>query len=171
MRISIAVSIVAVAIAGLLSLHGTAHGATLPRPEHVVIVIEENLGAGGILGSADAPYLNALARQGATFTNASAVTHPSQPNYLALFSGSTQGVKDDGCPKSFSGPNLATALLTAHLTFGGYSEDLPSHDVTACHSGSYARKHNPWVNFPNVPATANLPFADFPSNPAGGPRL
>ena len=30
------------------------------------------------------------------FTRSYAITHPSEPNYLALFSGSTQGVADDG---------------------------------------------------------------------------
>ena len=29
---------------------------------------------------------------------ATPITHPSQPNYLALFSGGTQGVTDDSCP-------------------------------------------------------------------------
>jgi hypothetical protein len=28
----------------------------------------------------------------------------------------------------------------------------------------YARKHNPWVNFSNVPASANQPFTSFPAD-------
>src|SRR4029079_16416268 len=41
-----------------------------------------------------------------------------------------------------------------------------------CTSGSYARKHNPWVNFNTganaVPATANKPFLGyFPTSDAG----
>jgi hypothetical protein len=55
-----------------------------------------------IIGNSNAPYINSLATSGALFTNSFAVTHPSQPNYLALFSGSTQGVTDDNS-HTFSG--------------------------------------------------------------------
>src|SRR5262249_11245821 len=82
----------------------------------------------------------------AVFTRAFAETHPSQPNYLALFSGSTQGVTDDSCPHTFAADNLARALLDAGRTFTGYSEGLPSPGYSGCSSGSYARKHNPWAD-------------------------
>src|SRR5258708_36025068 len=72
-----------------------AFGQSIPRPDHVVIVIEENHSYAEIIGSANAPYINSLAAMGALFTNSFGVTHPSEPNYLALFSGSTQGVTDD----------------------------------------------------------------------------
>ena len=65
----------------------------LPKPDHVVIVMEENHSYADILGSASAPYINALASQGASFTDSHAITHPSEPNYLALFSGSTHVFK------------------------------------------------------------------------------
>ncbi|MGZ4030923.1 MAG: alkaline phosphatase family protein, partial [Tumebacillaceae bacterium] len=136
-----------------------------PKPDHIVIVVEENHAASEIIGNTTvAPYINALAGQGALFTNAHAVEHPSQPNYLDLFSGTNQGVTDDSCPHTFSTPNLATELLAAHLTFGGYSEQLPSVGSTVCHSGKYARKHSPWVNFSNVPASVNLPMSAFPTD-------
>jgi hypothetical protein len=62
--------------------------------DHIVVVVEENHSYNQILGSPDAPYMQS---RGALFTNAHGATHPSQPNYLTLFSGSTQGVKDNGC--------------------------------------------------------------------------
>ena len=71
---------------------------TVPRPDHVVVVVEENHSSTNILGNANAPYINSLANENANFTQSFAVTHPSQPNYLALFSGSTQGVTNDSCP-------------------------------------------------------------------------
>jgi len=67
----------------------------VPTPAHVIVVIEENHGYSQIIGSSQAPYINTLASQGALFTNSYAVTHPSQPNYLALFSGSTHGITND----------------------------------------------------------------------------
>src|SRR5438552_2255832 len=133
----------------------------VPRPDHVVIVIEENHGYSEIIGSSAAPYINSLAAQGALFTHSSAITHPSQPNYLDLFSGSNQGVTDDSCPHSFSSSNLAASLIAGGFTFAGYSEGLPSQGALDCSAGDYWRKHNPWSNFSNVPSSANKPFTAF----------
>src|SRR5216684_6943291 len=111
--------------------------STLPLPTHIVIVVEENHGYSEIIGSSQAPYINTLADEGASFTSSHAITHPSQPNYLALFSGSTQGITDDSCPHTFSTPNLAGELEAASYTFGGFSEDMPSTGSTVCTSGEY----------------------------------
>jgi len=92
-----------------------------------------------------------------------AETHPSEPNYLALFTGSTMGVTKDVCPvNGGSVPNLASELLTAGYTFIGYAEDLPTVGSPACTAGKYARKHVPWANFTNVPPSNSLPFSAFP---------
>lgn len=133
-------------------------------PDHVVIVIEENHSFSNIIGSTQAPYINSLAQQGALFTQSFAVGHPSQPNYLELFSGSNQGVTSDTCPQTFSAENLASELVAAGLTFKGFSEGLPSVGSTVCTSGAYARKHNPWSDFTNVSTSLNLPFTSFPTN-------
>src|SRR5690349_14259526 len=136
----------------------------IPLFDHVVVVVMENHSQSEIIGNtAKAPYINSLASDGANFTQSFAVEHPSEPNYLDLFSGSNQGVTDDSCPHTFSTANLGAQFIEAGLSFSGYSEDLPSVGSTVCTSGLYARKHNPWVNFtvsPNaVPASANKPFA------------
>ncbi len=147
------------------ALPPAAHAAAaLPVPSHVVIVIEENHSYNQIIGSPSAPYINSLAGQGASFTDSHAITHPSQPNYLALFSGSTQGVTSDTCPQSFSAANLGSELIAAGLTFTSYSESMPSAGYTGCTSGEYARKHNPASDFTNVPAAENRTFAEFPAD-------
>lgn len=145
-----------------------------PRPDHVVIVIDENHGFSQIIGSTNAPYINSLTNLGALFTSSHGVTHPSQPNYLALFSGSTQGVTDDTCPppgSPYTTPNLGYNLLTKGFSFAGYSENLPIVGSTICTNGShgYVRKHNAWVDwqgtFSNQYSTAhNLPLTSWPSN-------
>jgi phosphatidylinositol-3-phosphatase len=150
---------------------GSTSASGLPRPDHVVVVIFENHGAGSVIGAAKAPYLNLLAASGATLKDAHGIRHPSQPNYLALFSGSTQGVKDDACPLTFRGPNLAAQLHAAGYTFTGYSEDLPSVGYTGCRTGGYARKHNPWVDFPALPASMNQPYSALPRNYADLPTV
>ncbi|MFF7838589.1 alkaline phosphatase family protein [Streptomyces ossamyceticus] len=134
----------------------------VPRPDHVVVVVEENRGYDQIIGSADAPYLNELALRGASLTEFYAITHPSQPNYLALFAGSTLGVRNDSCPHTLTARNLGSQLLQADLTFAGYAQSMPRVGYTGCNSGAYARRHNPWVNFSNLPASVNRPWTDFP---------
>jgi hypothetical protein len=144
---------------------GVAPAATaVPRYDHIVLVMYENRAFSQISGQSSVPYLNSLAAAGATFSKSFAITHPSQPNYIALFSGSTQGVTNDGCPKSFTGANLGAQLTGAGLTFTGYSETMPSAGFTGCTSGRYARKHNAWVDFSSTPAAANLTFAAFPTD-------
>ena len=162
--------------------------ASPPRYDHVVVVMEENHSYGQVLGPslypplafspfvwADAlkvplvvtqdPYIHSLARDSAVFTNSHALTHPSQPNYLALLSGSTQGVTSDATPRThFAAPNLGGELIAAGLSFAGYSESLPRAGYTGDDVGDYARRHAPWVNFTDVPASASLPFSRFPGN-------
>jgi len=140
--------------------------AQVPRFDHVVVVVMENHSYADIIGNAsDAPWINALATHGANFTSSFAIEHPSEPNYLDLFSGSNQGITDDSCPHTFSNvANLGRQLIDAGFTFVGYSEDLPAAKPKTCTSGNYARKHNPWVNFNDVPTASNQSFAAFPSD-------
>ncbi len=150
-----------------LILKPAAQAAQLPRPDHVVVVIEENRGYSQIMDKQNSDsYIHALAKRGHLFTQSYGVTHPSQPNYLALFSGSTQGITSNACPQSFSGNNLASSLIDKGLSFSSYAESLPVAGDTSCVSGSYQRKHNPTVNWQNtrLPAAANLTFNDFPTD-------
>ncbi|WP_034271928.1 alkaline phosphatase family protein [Actinospica robiniae] len=138
--------------------------ATLPTPAHIVIVMEENHSYSDIIGNSSAPYMNSLASSGALITASYGVTHPSEPNYMALFSGSTDGLSADTCPVTSKAANLGSELLAAGYTFKGYSEGLPSTGSTTCTSGKYARKHSPWINFSNVPTADSLPYTSFPSS-------
>jgi phosphatidylinositol-3-phosphatase len=137
--------------------------AKLPKPDHVVIVIFENKDVDQVLGTDQAPFLDELAQTGVDFTNAHAEAHPSQPNYLAFFSGSTQGVTDNSCLPPLSAPNLATQLTAVGRTFVGYSEDLPEPGFTGCTSGMYAQKHAVWGAFTNVPSGSHQPWTAWPS--------
>ena len=137
---------------------------SVPRFDHIVVVVMENRGYADVIGNPQAPYLNSLSRQGLTMTQSFAITHPSEPNYLALFSGSTHGLTSDACISPSAGPNLASELSAAGYSFIGYSESLPQAGYTGCSSGSYARKHNPWVNFANLPSSVNQPLTAFPSD-------
>lgn len=132
----------------------------LPAYSHVVIVVEENHAASSIIGNKAAPFINSLAQGGALMTQSFGVTHPSQPNYLALFAGDTFGVNSNICPLDLgAAPNLASVLIAAGRTFGGYAEGNPHSGE--CRDGPYARKHVPWLNFSNVPPTVSMPVSAF----------
>ena len=176
--------------------------AALPHPDHVVIVIMENHSFGQIIGNSAAPNINALAAEGASIVNSAidpgaiisgshALRHPSQPNYLELFSGDHQGVLQDGRPGTLAEPlspplpfntqNLGASLIASGLTFTTYSESLPSVGFdgdrysTDPAKSQYERKHNPAANWQaadapanyHVPLSCNQPFSAFPTDAAG----
>ncbi|TWV32844.1 acid phosphatase [Streptomyces misionensis] len=153
---------------------GTAQAAgAVPSPDHVVVVVFENHSYSQVIGSSSAPYINSLKAGGANLTQSYALTHPSQPNYFDLFSGATQGITDDSCytPGFSSAPNLASELIAAGRSWASYNESLPSQGSTTCSSGTYARKHNPWFGFGNVPTSSAKTFAQFPADYSTLPQL
>ncbi len=135
----------------------------VPAFDHIYVIVFENKEAGAITGSASAPYLNQLIRQYGLATNYTAVTHPSEPNYIALWSGSTQGVTDDRVHR-IDAPHLGDQLDAAGKTWKIFAQNLPVADSSGnpiCYTGatasggpdgpgSYARKHEPAVSFVNV---------------------
>lgn len=154
----------------VLSFTHAAFAQPLPRPEHIVIVMEENKSFTQIIGNPAAPYINQLAKRGVLFTQSYGVTHPSQPNYLALFSGTTRGIRSDACPLDLRGDNLASELRAKDLSFTTYSESMPRVGFDGCMYGAYMRKHNPAANWKEL-AASNLPLTAFPQDFASLPAV
>lgn len=143
------------------------------KPDHIVILVLENHEYAQIMGSQEAPYINALAKDSfsVVFTRSYIIEHPSQPNYLDFYSGSNQGVIDDSHPENepFTTPNLGRQLIDAGKSFATYSEDLPVVAYNGDIYGAYVRKHNPAANWMGtgtnqIPSTTNQPFTAFPSD-------
>jgi hypothetical protein len=148
-----------------------ALAASPPAYNHVVLAIFENKARSQIIGASAAPYLNHLAAQGANFSQSFALRHPSQPNYLDLFSGSNHGLEGpngNACPQTFSSGNLGHQVIASGRTFVGYAEDLPSAGSLVCSSGGddgYWRKHAPWTDFTNLnQTTVSRPYSEFPTD-------
>lgn len=160
----------------------------LPRPDHVVVLIEEDhsysqlFGTNG-LGSLvtwsivlpnlqiQAPRLHTLEQRSASFTSAYSIGHRNAIDYNAIFSGLPITTRQDPAPDSLSAPNVASELNAAALSFGGYSESLPKTGFIGTKSGDYTRAHNPWVQYSNVPASENMPFSKFPLNYSNLPTV
>ncbi len=138
----------------------------VPRFDHVVVVVMSAHSYTEIIGSASAPYINALATEGTSFTAAYAETSaPNQADYLALFSGSTQGVSLVAhCPNAFNGDSLGSQLRSTGLSFVGYSEGLPTGGDQTCSSGLYTRTHAPWVDFTQLTAGSLAAATSRPLN-------
>jgi hypothetical protein len=145
-----------------------------PAPAHVIVVMEENYSYKTIIGNSLAPCLNALAKDTsitANMTLATAIMHPSEPNYLDLFSGTNHGVVTDlsgPAPNApFNDCNLGSSIIQAGKTFIGYSEDQPSVGWYQGDAGNYYTKHCPWINwigygvpapYDSVPIASDLPM-------------
>jgi hypothetical protein len=116
---------------------------------HVVWILLENQGY-SVVRSPSAPYFNELSSRCALATNDFAISHPSLPNYIALTSGATQDITDDGEPSThpLAVPNIFSELGSNWRTL---VESMPSRCDRAT-SGVYAARHNPAVYYTNVAA-------------------
>jgi hypothetical protein len=138
---------------------GTARRA--PAWQHVVWVVMENTGYSGIAGAPAAPYLNKLAGKCGLATQFFAETHPSLPNYIAMTSGSPQGISDDADPSAhrLSGPSIFSQL---GRDWRSLQESMPGN-CAAKTSGLYAVKHNPAAYYTNLDCAAqDVPLGDPP---------
>src|SRR4051794_8572585 len=156
---------------GSASGSATVARPTVPRFAHVLVVVEENHAAGEVIGNRAAPFMNSIARHGALLTRSYGITHPSYPNYLALFSGSTHGITDDSCPHYYRGSNLGSQLRAHGFSFAGYADGLPATGYRGCTHGAFARRHAPWIDFRNLPRSLSHPMTSFPTSYAKLPRL
>jgi len=119
--------------------------------DRVVVVVFENKSAEEVLGSpASAPTFRSLARRYALLPDYAALAHPSLPNYLALISGSTHGIRRSCSDCIVSARNLADTLEARGLTWKVYAEGLPSPGFTGSNRGRYVKRHNPFLYFRDV---------------------
>ncbi len=147
----------------------SAASSGIPAFSHVYVIVMENHEYGSIIGNAQAPYINSLAARAGLATNYDAVAHPSEPNYIALWSGSTQGVTDDG-DHDLSGTNLADQLAAHGRSWRVFAENVPLGCYTGSSSsggpdgtGTYVRRHEPAISFTDVSrdATRCARITDF----------
>ncbi len=152
-------SVRAASSASSASAMAAATTASVPAFSHVYLIVMENHEYGSIVGSSHAPYINALIRRWGLATNFHAVAHPSEPNYLALFGGSTFGVQDDSV-HNLGARNLVDQLEAHGRSWHVYAQDLPSRCSTTSAArggvdlvglaGWYARKHEPAISFTDI---------------------
>jgi phosphatidylinositol-3-phosphatase len=132
--------------------------------DHVVWIAMENHSYDQIIGASEAPYIHQLTSQYGLASNFFAESHPSLPNYIAMTSGSTQGIGDDDPPTAH---RLDVPSIFSLLPGGGsrsLQESMPSN-CQQTDSGEYAVRHNPQAYYVNVGgdcARYNVPLSDPP---------
>jgi hypothetical protein len=129
---------------------GTSAKLPASHASHVVTIVLENEESDAVIGSASAPYINGLAHRYGAMTQSFAIRHPSLPNYLALTSGSTQGIDSDCTDCSVSSRNIVDQLEAARISWKAYLEDVPSPCFLGSARAGYAKKHNPFAYYTDV---------------------
>jgi hypothetical protein len=139
-------------------------------PPHVMMVMMENQGYGQIIGNSAMPFTNGLATSYGSDTKSYALGHPSLPNYLAIVSGSNDGVTVDEPPSAsgiFGVPTLGSQLTGAGISAKAYAENLPADPTND--SGLYAVRHNPWEYFSNTLPVSNATSLTSDLNSSSAP--
>ena len=179
-RIGIAVvAAVALMVPLAASAHVNTHDGSnsgIDNFQHVFVIMMENTGYTSLIGNSNAPFINSTATTSGLATNYFGVTHPSQPNYIAATSGSTNTVVNDN-DVTIDVPNIVDQLETHGRTWKGYMQSLSLCNgnllAHACGNQLYERKHNPFVSYLDVqtnPARmANIvDFSQFSTDLASG---
>jgi phosphatidylinositol-3-phosphatase len=137
------------ALCAVLAGRATA-AAPVPAFAHVVVIVFENKESTSVFGNRAAPTFNSYGRRYAKLTRYFGVTHPSLPNYLALVSGSTQGITTNCTDCVVDAESLADTVEASGRTWKTYAEGLPAPGFLGPFNGRYAKKHNPFAYFRGI---------------------
>src|SRR5216683_4508266 len=144
----------ALAVPGANPAHADGgNRSDLKNFQHVFIIMMENTGYTSLIGNPNAPWINFAASTYGLATNYFGVSHPSQPNYIAATSGSTNGVTNDN-DTTINVPNIVDQIEASGRTWKAYMQSLSLCNgnllATSCGNQLYERKHNPFVSYQDV---------------------
>ena len=104
--------------------HGS--GGNHVRLDRVFIIVLENHSAKSVIGDPNTPYITSLAQRYGEAANYFGVTHPSEPNYIAMTSGSNWFTNNDNPANRFDHTNVVDTLEARHISLDAYMEALPA---------------------------------------------
>lgn len=119
----IALSLTVALLASSAFAHEEASPASIPRFDHVFLIMMENHAYAQIIGNPNAPFINQMAHTANLATNFYAVGHPSLTNYLEVVGGSNFGVIND------HSPDWHNALCTSNLISGVPADESVSAPI------------------------------------------
>lgn len=130
--------------------------ASLPKFDHVVVIMLENHSDASILGDPAAPTITKYAKQYAYAANFYGVTHPSLPNYIAITSGSNWYSNSDDPTQRFNHWNVVDELEAHHISWKAYMQGLPSAGFADNfyplneNTALYVIRHDPFMLYDDV---------------------
>jgi len=143
--LAVAVAALAVSAAAPASSPNSANG----HLKHVFVIVLENHSQTSVIGDVNAPFITSLANTYGMAASYFGVTHPSEPNYVAMITGSNQGINDDQPTHHFDVTNLVDQLEASGHSWNAYMESLPSVGFTGfqypANAALYVNKHDPFV--------------------------
>ena len=143
-------------VVGSGSVSADGSRTDLKNYQHVFVIMMENTSYSHLIGNPNAPWINQAAQTYGLATNYTGVSHPSQPNYIAATSGSTNGVTGDG-NVTIDVPNIVDQLEAHGKTWKAYMQSYSLCTdplAAACGNQLYERKHNPFVSYTDVQTNA-----------------
>jgi len=152
---AVVLALVALVAPGTISAHAASvdSRSSLKNYQHVFIFMMENTGYDSLIGNPNAPWINSAAATYGLATKYYGVTHPSQPNYIAATSGSTNGVTSDD-DVTINVPNIVDQLEAHGKTWKAYMQSLSLCNgnllASSCGNQLYERKHDPFVSYQDV---------------------
>jgi len=114
--------------------------------DHVFLIYMENKGAGDIVGSPNAPYINSLINTEDYDSNYFALGHPSDPNYIRPLGGSDFGLDYNPAGNVIDAPSLMQEMDQAGISWAGYGQGMPAPGTIES-SGDYAVDQMPFAQF------------------------
>ncbi|KAG7408973.1 Acid phosphatase [Fusarium oxysporum f. sp. raphani] len=114
-----------------------------------------------------------LAGQGILLENYYAVSHPSQPNYVAAVGGDTFGLQNDRYHSIPANVSTVIELLdTKQISWTEYQENFSQSDDQGANGDGYVSKHNPLSSYDIISSNATRMarvknFTDFEQDLAG----
>ena len=144
----------------------TASPTSTPTPKHVFVIVLENTPYQLALRQR---YIAGLASQYAIATNYTEVSNPSLPNYLAMTSGSTWGIRDD-LYHTLPATGLGEQLSAAGISWKAYMEGFTGDCFNSPYP--YTLKHNPFAYYGGTCPANVVPMTDLTSDlSANTPQL
>ena len=147
-------SLIGLAATNAAAAKPPSRGNSGVRLDRVFIIVLENHSENAVIGDPNAPFITSLAQKYGEATNYFGVTHPSEPNYIAMTSGSNWFINNDNPANRFDHTNIVDQLEAAHISWGAYMEALPPNPLDDFWPSSstplYASKHNPFALYTDV---------------------
>jgi phosphatidylinositol-3-phosphatase len=183
---------VAAFLGGAVPAHSTGGGAITasspcgsmatqtPNVTKVMVVMMENHGYSQIIGSPEAPQVNALAHECGLATNYHALQYPSLPNYVKLTAGrAPSAIAGNGSVGSdchpggtcvSTDPSIFSQVSGAGKTWRSYVESMPAN-CSLTDAYPYMAKHNPAAYFVTPAQRTDCQHYDVPLGTLAGGNL